>query len=50
MVAVNGAIMIYEGEEDGFYHINYADQFDGFVSMDFSVYDWYLMGAIPPEG
>lgn len=50
MVAVNGAIMIYEGEEEGFYHINYADQFDGFVSMDFSVYDWYLMGAIPPEG
>ncbi|MBQ4001410.1 MAG: hypothetical protein II601_03405 [Lachnospiraceae bacterium] len=47
MVAQYGAIMIYEGEENGFYHINYADQFDGFVSMDFSEYDWYLMGAIP---
>ena len=46
-VAQYGAIMIYEGEEDGFYHVNYADQFDGFVSMDFSEYDWYLMGAIP---
>ena len=47
MVAQYGALMIYEGEEDGFYHVNYADQFDGFVSMDFSEYDWYLMGAIP---
>ena len=45
----NGAIMIYEGEENGFYHINYGDQFDGYVSADHAVYEWLLMGAIPNE-
>ncbi len=45
----NGAIMLYEGEEDGFYHIVYADRFDGYVSADHSVYEYLLMGAIPPE-
>ena len=45
----NGAIMIYEGEEEGFYHINYGDQFDGYVSADHAVYEWLLMGAIPTE-
>ncbi len=45
----NDAIMLYKGEENGYYHIVYADRFDAYVNTEYCDYNWYLMGAIPAE-
>lgn len=45
----DGAVMTYVGEENGFYQIRYNDRIEGYVSMDFSEYDYYLTGVLPVE-
>ena len=40
-----GTIMSYEGQENGFYHVNYDKWIDGYVAVDVCGYDWYLAGA-----
>ena len=45
-VAVKGVVYDLIDEVEGFYHVKYNYMYEGYVSKDFSVIDWYLAEAI----
>ncbi|MBR5739118.1 MAG: SH3 domain-containing protein, partial [Lachnospiraceae bacterium] len=41
-----GTVFDYLGEENGFYHIRYAGHYEGYISMDYAEYDYFLREAV----